>query len=60
MKTVDKLGLLQAQIAALREQEASAKRIGQPAPQPGQRLKLQTDALLDGLIFKLEKAGVAR
>jgi cyclophilin family peptidyl-prolyl cis-trans isomerase len=41
--------------AALHEQEASAKRTGQPAPPPGQRLKLQTDALLDGLIFKLER-----
>ena len=45
---------------ALREQEASAKRTGQPAPPPGQRLKLQTDALLDGLIFKLEKKEAAR
>jgi hypothetical protein len=46
--------------AALREQEASAKRTGQPTPPPGQRLKLQTDALLDGLIFKLEKKEAAR
>ena len=45
---------------ALREQEASAKRTGQPAPPTGQRLKLQTDALLDGLIFKLEKKEAAR
>jgi cyclophilin family peptidyl-prolyl cis-trans isomerase len=27
---------------------------GQPPPPPGQRIKLQTDAILDGLIFKLE------
>ncbi len=46
--------------ATLREQEASAKRTGLPAPPPGQHLKLQTDAILDGLISKLEGTGAAR
>ena len=40
---------------SLREQQAAAAKGGQPAPPPGQRIKLQTDAILDGLIFRLEK-----
>ena len=41
---------------ALREQQAAAAKTGQPAPPPGQRIKLQVDAVLDGLIQRLESS----
>jgi cyclophilin family peptidyl-prolyl cis-trans isomerase len=40
--------------ADFEKQKASLAAAKQPAPPPAQRIKLQTDAILDGLIFKLE------
>jgi cyclophilin family peptidyl-prolyl cis-trans isomerase len=40
--------------ADFRRQQETAAAARQPAPPPGQRVKLQTDAILDDLIFKLE------
>jgi cyclophilin family peptidyl-prolyl cis-trans isomerase len=40
--------------ADFHRQQATAAAAQQPAPVPGQRVKLQTDAILDSLIFKLE------
>lgn len=40
--------------ADYKKQQETLAAASQPAPPPGQRVKLQTDAILDGLIFKLE------
>jgi len=40
--------------ADFEKQKASLAAAKQPAPPPGQRIKLQADALLDGLILRLE------
>ena len=40
--------------ADYKKQQETLAAAKQPAPPPGQRVKLQLDALLDGLIFKLE------
>ncbi len=40
--------------ADFKRQQATLAATQQPAPPPGQRVKLQADAILDGLIFKLE------
>jgi cyclophilin family peptidyl-prolyl cis-trans isomerase len=39
--------------ADFKRQQDTLASAGQPAPLPGQRIKLQTDAILDGLIAKL-------
>lgn len=39
--------------ADFKRQQETLAAAGQPAPLPGQRIKLQTDAILDGLIAKL-------
>lgn len=40
--------------ADFKKQQETLAAAKQPAPPPGQRVKLQADAILDGLIFKLE------
>jgi cyclophilin family peptidyl-prolyl cis-trans isomerase len=41
--------------ADYQKQQETLAAAKQPPPLPGQRVKLQTDAILDGLIFKLER-----
>ncbi|MFZ5497080.1 MAG: peptidylprolyl isomerase [Verrucomicrobiota bacterium] len=45
---------MQAGAAAFAAQQTAAQTAGRPAPPPGQRIKLQTDALLDALLLRLE------
>ncbi len=40
--------------ADFKQQQETLAASNQPAPPPGQRIKLQTDAILDGLIMRLE------
>lgn len=40
--------------AAFADQQAAAAQAGRPAPLPGQRIKRQTDAILDALLLRLE------
>jgi cyclophilin family peptidyl-prolyl cis-trans isomerase len=43
--------------AAFAAQQAAAEAAGRPAPAAGQRIKLQTDAILDALLLRFEPRG---